>query len=53
MSKSQAITKLIEAGAVHEKKEDAQGVTRSGWWMDSVWLAPYSKPMDALRAISG
>jgi len=53
MNRSEAIAKLIESGAVHEKKEDSNGVTRSGWWMDTVWLAPYSKPQDALRALNG
>lgn len=53
MSKNEAAAKLIEIGATHEKKEDGQGVTRSGWWMDTVYLAPYNKPQDALRAIEG
>lgn len=53
MSNTEAITRLIEIGATHEKKEDSHGVTRSGWWMDTCWLAPYSKPKDALRAIEG
>ena len=53
MTKSQAIEKLVEMGAVNEKKEDAQGVTKSGWWMDTVWLAPASKPLEALQSING
>jgi hypothetical protein len=53
MSNEEAIGRLIEAGATYETKEDSQGVTRSGWWQDTVYLAPYSKPKDALQAIEG
>ena len=53
MSKQDAINKLIEIGATHEKKEDSCGDTKSGWWMDTVWLAPYNSPKDALQAIEG
>lgn len=53
MTKNEAIDRLIEMGATHEKKEDHFGDTKSGWWMDTVWLAPYSKPQDALQAIEG
>ena len=53
MSISEAMAKLIEAGAAYETKEDEHGDTRSGWWMDTVWLAQYSKPQDALQAIEG
>jgi len=53
MSKSEAVDRLIEMGATHEEKEDHFGDTKSGWWMDTVWLAPYSRPQDALQAIEG
>ena len=33
-----AIDNLREAGAVLEKKEDREGKTRSGWWIDDVYL---------------
>ena len=45
----EARRKLIEAGAKCEKKEDREGKTRSGWWMDSVFLA--TKPEDAWREL--
>lgn len=53
MSKKEATDRLIDLGATHEKKEDNFGDTKSGWWMDTVWLAPYGKPQDALQAIEG
>jgi hypothetical protein len=53
MSNAEAIKKLIDAGATHEKKEDGEGVTRSGWWQDTAYLAPYRKPKDALQALFG
>ena len=51
MTKQDAIEKLIEMGVTHEKKEDQFGDTKSGWWMDTVWLAPYRDPKGALDAI--
>lgn len=53
MTKKEAIAKLIEMEATHEKKEDSFGDTKSGWWMDTVWLAPYSQPLEALAVIEG
>ena len=53
MSKREAIDRLIQMGATHEKKEDHLGDIKSGWWMDTVWLAPYNKPQLALQAIEG
>ena len=46
-----AIDNLREAGAVLEKKEDRDGKTRSGWWIDDVYLG--RNAIDAWRAISG
>lgn len=40
-------------GASLEKKEDRHGDTKSGWWVDDVWLAPKNQPEDALRLIKG
>jgi len=53
MTNSEAHDMLIEMEATHERKEDASGDTKSGWWMDTVWLAPYSQPRAALAAIEG
>ena len=53
MTDEQAIEKLIEKGATHEKKEDAHGDTKSGWWMDTVFLAPYKMPKLALQILEG
>ena len=44
---------LAELGARREIREDRHGETRSGWWLDGVWLAPCNKPKDALRAVNG
>ena len=53
MTKEEAIAKLTSAGASLEKREDRHGVTRSGWWMDDVWLAPANQPKVALAALYG
>jgi len=53
MTNNEAIDRLIEMEASHEKKEDSFGETKSGWWMDTVWLAPYSQPREALAVIEG
>jgi hypothetical protein len=53
MSNSQAIKILIEKGATHEKKEDFSGDTKSGWWMDQTFLAPYKMPQLALQVLEG
>ena len=51
--KNEQIKELIEIGATHEKKETEQGETKSGWWLDTVFLAPYSMPELALLKIQG
>lgn len=51
MTKEQAIAELIERGATNEKKEDQHGETKTGWWMDTVFLA--KNPIDALAALKG
>lgn len=53
MSNSQAVKILIEKGARHEKKEDFLGDTKSGWWMDQTFLAPYKMPQLALQVLEG
>lgn len=52
-STNDAVKLLEEAGATRETKEDRSGETRSGWWMDDVFLAPLSNPKLALEAIRG
>jgi hypothetical protein len=52
--KTAAEKKLVEEyGATLEKREDKWGETKSGWWMDGVWLAGPHDPDDALRGIEG
>jgi hypothetical protein len=53
MTNSEAIEKLISLGATHVKKETEQGDTKSGWWVDTCYLAPYKMPQLALKAIEG
>jgi len=53
MSKNEAIERLIEMGATHEQKEDNFGDTKNGWWLDTVWLAPYKDPQAAIEAMDG
>ena len=53
MTNAEAMQRLNEAGAKLEKREDSHGVTRSGWWMDDVWLAPTNQPKAALEALRG
>jgi hypothetical protein len=53
MSKIEATAILTEAGATNERREDSHGETKSGWWMDGVWLAPSSRPQDAIKVLKG
>ena len=46
-----AAEELIKRGAKLEKKEDTDGRTRSGWWMEDVFLSKDAG--DALRALNG
>ena len=48
-----ARAELLERGATLEKREDAHGDTKTGWWMDGVWLAPTNKPVLALASLDG
>ena len=43
MTTNEAEKRLIEAGAVREKREDVDGKTRSGWWLDGVFLGRDAK----------
>ncbi len=49
MSKARQI--LIEAGATKERREDRHGETKSGWWLDGVFLG--SSDAAAVEAIRG
>lgn len=51
MTKEQAITKLLEMGAENMKKENRFGETKSGWWIDNVYLG--KNPIEALRVANG
>ncbi len=51
MTRQDAERELIEIGAKVEKKEDRHGQTKSGWWLDDVWLAPVNQPKLAIEAI--
>jgi hypothetical protein len=51
MTKNEARQQLIEAGAEYCKKEDRHGDTRSGWWMDDIFLGKDEK--HALEALRG
>ena len=53
MNATNAIEMLTEMGAKNERREDCEGRTRTGWWMDGVWLAPSNRPMDAIRELKG
>lgn len=49
--KESAIDLLLEAGAQNAKKEDRFGDTRSGWWLDDVFLG--KDPQHALQILKG
>jgi len=53
MSTAEAISKLESVGAVRAKAEDGSGTTRSGWWLDGVYLALVADPKAAWAAING
>ena len=38
MTTKQAEQKLIDAGAVRERRENEHGETKTGWWLDGVFL---------------
>lgn len=51
--KDEAITQLEEAGAYLARQEDRHGDTKSGWWVDDVWIGPTADPEAALRNLRG
>ena len=52
-TKQEAVQMLLEAGCVHEMREDREGVTRSGWWQDDVFLGRFSDPVYAWCKLTG
>lgn len=53
MTKTEVVAELLTLGATREKREDAHGDTKTGWWLDGVYLAPLSDPRSALDAVRG
>lgn len=51
LTKAEAIAILKERGAESMKAEDQFGDTRSGWFLDGVFLC--SDPVEAVRKILG
>ena len=51
MSRKDAEAKLLEIGAEKLKAEDRWGDTRTGWWLDGVYLG--KDPVVALNAVEG
>jgi hypothetical protein len=51
LTKAKAIAILKERGAESMKAEDQFGDTRSGWFLDGVYLC--SDPVEAVRKILG
>ena len=49
--KAEAVKELLERGAANERREDRHGDTRTGWWLDGVYLG--KDPVAALRNIEG
>lgn len=48
---NKAKRELLAAGCVFEKREDSEGITRSGWWQDGCWLSDHA--IWALEALKG
>lgn len=51
--KAAATEELLIRGAELLKAEDRWGETKTGWWMDGVWLAPKNDAAAALRILNG
>ncbi len=51
MTTNEAIAILVEAGAVNAKQEDRHGDTKTGWWLDGVYLG--KDPRQAVSAMRG
>jgi hypothetical protein len=48
---AKATRELLAAGCVREKREDREGITRTGWWQDGCWLGTTAEY--ALEALKG
>lgn len=51
LNEKDAIAILKDAGAFREKREDRFGDTKTGWWVDGVFLA--KDAVDAVRQMRG
>jgi len=51
MSTTEAIAILKDAGAINAKQEDRYGETKTGWWLDGVYLG--KDPRQAVSAMRG
>ena len=51
--KAAAERELREMGAELLKQEDRFGDTKSGWWLDTVFLGPKNDPEYCLRVVRG
>ena len=52
-TKAEAIKTLKALGVELLKAEDRFGETKTGWFVDGVWLAPKNEPEAALRFMNG
>lgn len=53
MNKKEAEVRLREIGAELLKTEDQFGDTKTGWWLDGVFLGPKNDPEYCLRVVNG
>lgn len=53
IAKAQAVAELEAMGAERLKKENFHGETKSGWWLDTVFLGPVSDPVHCLNVVKG
>lgn len=44
---------LVEMGAERLKAENRFGETKTGWWLDTVFLGPLSDPVYCLNVVKG
>lgn len=50
---AETTAELLEMGAELLKAEDRHGETKTGWWMDGVYLGPKSDPRHCLNVLRG
>lgn len=51
MTTNETKSELLAAGATLERKETTAGETKTGWWMDGVYLG--KDPHTALESLRG